>query len=68
MAGEIGRTGDDLLAEAQLDVNQLAADPATRESLYRGKPVEELPNLDQTIRSRIQTKLIEELSKAKPKK
>lgn len=57
----LGLGGDDLMRKAGLDVQQLAADEATRQAPYTGQPLAELPNLLAGERSLITSNLLREL-------
>lgn len=57
----LGMVGDELMQKAGLDVQQLAADEATRQAAYIGPPLAELPNLLPGERSLITNNLLREL-------
>lgn len=65
LAGELGIKGDELMANAGLDVLQLAASEQTRQLRYSGTPVDNLPGLADDVRARIKANLVRELRNVK---
>lgn len=65
LAGELGIKGDELMANAGLNLLQLAADEQTRQRRYSGTPVDNLPGLADDRRARIKAHLVRELRNVK---